>query len=151
MKKYNLKPFCFGGFYFQITSKKVFKILAFLVCLALGNAKAIAQDPDFCGTYGGGPKSVGKLAPGACSPSPNGPFYIKTYVHVLKRISDGALSQDATAITNAYDILANQFNPHNIFFVWDCEIIEIPVSDLDFVDPSLYCSLFYGPLYQYDD
>lgn len=51
----------------------------------------------------------------------NGPFYLKVYVHVI-RDDDGNGGQSVQNVEDALAYLDQDFNPHNIFFVWDCQI-----------------------------
>jgi len=58
-----------------------------------------------------------------------GPFYIRTFVHVV-RDANGNGGQSESQVQEALSYLDQDFNPHNIFFVPDCEI--------DYIDDSQY-------------
>ena len=88
------------------------------------------------------------LWPELCTP-PSGPFYIKVYPHVIRRL-DGSGGQPDEAITAAFAQLAADFNPHNIYFVRVCDVINLPVPDEDYLSVT-YCELFLNPLYRHSD
>ena len=62
-----------------------------------------------------------------------GPFYLKIYVHVIRR-SNGTGGQSKQDVYDALSYLYEDFKPHNIYFVWDCQI--------DYIDKN---SWFQGP------
>ncbi len=62
-----------------------------------------------------------------------GPFFLKLYVHVIRN-ANGIGGQTPQAVENAVAILQQDFNPHNIYFVWDC--------DIDYIDDNIW---FQGP------
>lgn len=111
-----------------------------------------AQTPSFCGTIGGGPGSIGPIPLGfkGNGGPPSGPFYIRVYPHVIRRL-DGSGGQTDQAIDAAFARLAADFNPHNIFFVRACEVIDVPVSENDYHDFNIYCDLWGNPLLQHTD
>jgi Secretion system C-terminal sorting domain/Pregnancy-associated plasma protein-A len=61
-----------------------------------------------------------------------GPFYIRTYIHVIRN-SAGTGGQSASEVQEALGFLDQAFNPHNIFFVPDCEI--------DYIDDNSYFNI----------
>ncbi|HAD12638.1 MAG TPA: hypothetical protein DCF33_09385 [Saprospirales bacterium] len=60
-----------------------------------------------------------------------GPFYLRTYIHVI-RDGNGNGGQSESEVQEALGFLDQAFNPHNIFFVPDCEI--------DYIDELSYYS-----------
>lgn len=60
-----------------------------------------------------------------------GPFYIRIYVHVIRK-SNGAGGQSVPDVYQALSYLDLDFNPHNIFFIWDCNI--------DYIDSNYWYS-----------
>jgi hypothetical protein len=64
---------------------------------------------------------------------------------------DGSGGQTDEAIDAAFARLAGDFNPHNIFFVRACDVIDVPVSATDYGDFNIYCDLWGNPLYQHTD
>jgi len=64
----------------------------------------------------------------------NGPFYIKIYIHVIRN-ANGIGGQSLQSVKDAVNILQQDFNPHNIYFVWDCSI--------DYIDNNIW---FQGPV-----
>lgn len=50
-----------------------------------------------------------------------GPFYLRIYVHVIRQ-SDGTGGQSVSDVYEALSYLDQDYNSHNIFFVWDCVI-----------------------------
>ncbi|HBZ67603.1 MAG TPA: hypothetical protein DEO70_12265 [Bacteroidales bacterium] len=50
-----------------------------------------------------------------------GPFYLKIYVHVVRR-DDGTGGQSVENVLQALSILDQDFNPYSIYFIWDCSI-----------------------------
>jgi len=63
-----------------------------------------------------------------------GPYYIKIYIHVI-RTSMGTGGQSTQDVKDAVAILQQDFNPHDIFFIWDCQIDYID-DDSWFVGPA---------------
>lgn len=63
-----------------------------------------------------------------------GPYSLKIYVHVIRN-SMGIGGQSDHDVQDALAILHQDFNPHDIFFIWDCEI--------DYIDDDNW---FVGPL-----
>ena len=63
-----------------------------------------------------------------------GPFNLKIYVHVIRR-DDGTGGQSEQDVTDALSFLDVDFQPHNIFFIWDCQIDYID-SDIWFQGPN---------------
>ena len=53
-----------------------------------------------------------------------GPFYLRIYVHVIRR-SDGTGGQTVEDVYEALSYLDEAFNPHNIYFIWNGEIDDI--------------------------
>jgi len=62
-----------------------------------------------------------------------GPFYLKLYMHVI-RDANGNGGQTLQNVEDAIDILQQDFNAHDIYFVWDCNI--------DYIDNNIW---FQGP------
>ncbi len=56
-------------------------------------------------------------------------YHLRLYIHVIRR-SDGTGGQTRDDINTVLSYLAMDFNPHNIFFEWDCEI--------DYIDNDNY-------------
>lgn len=50
-----------------------------------------------------------------------GPFYIRIYVHVIRK-QDGTGGQTEDRVHQALAFLDNDYNQHNIFFIWNCLI-----------------------------
>lgn len=62
--------------------------------------------------------------------NPTGPFYIRVYFHTVRN-GAGFGGQTLAAAQQAFAILNANFNPHNIFFVWnDCALDFIDDNDL---------------------
>ena len=57
-----------------------------------------------------------------------GPFYLRIYVHVIRR-DDGTGGQNEEGVLKALSYLDQDYNPHGIYFVWDCQI--------DYIDNTL--------------
>lgn len=53
-----------------------------------------------------------------------GPFYLRIYVHVIRR-SDGTGGQSVADVYEALSYLDEAFSPHNIYFIWNGEIDTI--------------------------
>ncbi len=118
----------------------------FLVTIALVVNFFHLNAQSFCNTIGSG--SIGPLT--GQNASPDGPIYIRVYVHVIRQM-DGSGGQTDEAIRNAFAMLDADFSPYNIFFVRECEVIDIPVSETDYFDFYIYCDLWNNPLYQHDN
>jgi len=56
--------------------------------------------------------------------SEQGPLYLRIYVHVIRK-DDGTGGQSVPEVYEALSFLDLDFNPHNIFFIWDCNIDSI--------------------------
>jgi hypothetical protein len=63
---------------------------------------------------------------------------------------DGSGGQTDEVIDAAFARLAADFNPHNIFFVRVCDVIDVPVSEDDY-NRYIPCDLWQNPLYQHTD
>jgi len=91
--------------------------LIFMIAMLFTQVNVWGQS--FCETssYGVNPgfKSATKSA------NASGPFYLRVYVHVIRR-DDGTGGQPISAVHEAMSILNADFNPHNIYFVWDCVV-----------------------------
>lgn len=109
---------------------------------------------DFCQTVGGGAGSIGAIVgsnSNGNNPSvPSGPYNIRVYVHAIRHL-DGTGGPTDETIRNAFERLNADFNPHNIFFVRDCGVIDIPVSEDDYYGGIIWCDLWENPLYQHSD
>jgi len=68
---------------------------------------------------------------------------------VIRRL-DGSGGQTDEAINAAFARLAADFNPHNIFFVRACEVIDIPVSEIEYNSENA-CVFWNDPLYQHNN
>lgn len=60
------------------------------------------------------------------------PFYLRIYVHVIRK-SNGTGGQTVPDVYEALSYLDRDYNPHNIFFIWDCNI--------DYIDNDTYYNL----------
>lgn len=58
-----------------------------------------------------------------------GPFYLRIYVHVIRQ-TNGTGGQTVPNVYEALSYLDRDYNPHNIFFIWDCNI--------DYIDNDTY-------------
>lgn len=85
------------------------------------------QAQDFCSTLPGR-GAVGAL-PAAADGSTTGPYYIRIYVHALGDDNGNGKPSDAQ-IFESINIMRSSFTSHNIFFVWDCDILDIHNSYL---------------------
>lgn len=56
-------------------------------------------------------------------------YYLKVYFHVIRQ-TNGTGGQSYSNVTEAYNILNNDFNQHRIFFIWDGSIDYIDDSSL---------------------
>jgi hypothetical protein len=92
----------------------------------------------FCETTPG-PGAIGNLSGDVLPGSFSGPYLIRIYVHVVRR-SDGTGGQTPENVREALSYLDQDFNPHGIFFVWDCEIDYI---DSDFYYAGAALSIFF--------
>lgn len=103
---------------------------AFLFFFSLLLNSGIAQD--FCLTpansnFSGAESQIANM-------NESGPFFLKIYVHVIRQ-SNGTGGQSNNEVDEALLFLDQDFNPHNIFFVWDCQIDYID-NDAYFDSPS---------------
>ena len=89
-----------------------------LLCMLLN--KVTAQTPTFCHTRGGSSIAQGSM-PSSFGINPSGPYYLKVYFHVVQR-SNGSGGQNPAEVQGIFDLLNADFNPHNIFFVRECDI-----------------------------
>ncbi|MCO6491025.1 MAG: zinc-dependent metalloprotease [Phaeodactylibacter sp.] len=93
-------------------------VLIFSFLLAAANGRLLGQT--FCHTVPG-PGAIGALDGSAnLGNAPGGPHFIRIYVHVVRR-ADGTGGQTPEQVREALSYLDRDFNPHNIFFVQDCE------------------------------
>lgn len=51
-----------------------------------------------------------------------GPFYLRIYVHVIRQ-TNGTGGQTVPNVYEALSYLDRDYNPHNIFFIWDCNMV----------------------------
>jgi len=123
-------------------------LAAMIIFLAISST--IAQNESSCSTIGGGSDAVGALPASVTETTNPGPYYFRVYVHVTRREdgTGGISDQDVDAV---FDRLNNDFNPHNIFFLRHCDIIDIILSDENYVNFDVYCSLWNNPEYQHDN
>jgi hypothetical protein len=63
---------------------------------------------------------------------------------------DGSGGQPDEVIDGAFARLAADFSPHNIFFIRECDAIDILVSTQDYMS-DIHCDLWQNPLYQHSD
>ena len=131
--------------------KKIFFLAAFLfiVCSVFTPLHS-QQWTSGCSGYDLS-KSIGALPSYAHQANIAGPYYIKVYVHAL---TDGSGNGGATILqaNDMMDVLNNEYNPHDIYFYWDCFFNEIP-DDFLFNyhgNPSLPLNNLYGP-YNHSD
>tara|TARA_B110001452_G_scaffold224243_1_gene197719 strand:- start:558 stop:1973 length:1416 start_codon:yes stop_codon:yes gene_type:complete len=61
--------------------------------------------------------------------SNNNSYCLKIYFHIIRR-SDGTGGQTNDSVNEAFDILNQDFNPHNISFNWD--------NQIDYIDNTSY-------------
>jgi hypothetical protein len=119
----------------DLTTKLLILIITFFSATTLG-----AQNQPFCTTIGGA-GAIGQIPPGfAPSNPPSGPFYIRIYVHALRR-SDGSGGQTMEEVKDAIQLMREDFAPHNIYFVWDCEVNYINNDALYNFGPGQACDL----------
>lgn len=104
--------------------KKIFKTILLLTVLHLPIFLMEVKGQSFCKTIGGR-NSVGLISTTSRN-NPTGPFYIRVYIHTV-RDGAGVGGQTLAVAQQAVTILNMDFNPHNIFFVWDG-------CSLDFID-----------------
>lgn len=52
-----------------------------------------------------------------------GPFFVKIYVHAVRR-DDGSGGQTDADVIASINQMRQPFKPHNIFFVWDCTVLD---------------------------
>ena len=119
--------------------------------MLIPDIKLSAQSPEFCATYGG-PNAIGPIPQAANGNMGDysGPYYLKVYPHVIRQI-DGSGGQTDEAVRKAFERLNADFNPHNIFFVRPCEVIDIPVSNEAYFNFNIYCNLWQNPAFQHAD
>jgi len=55
---------------------------------------------------------------------------------------DGSGGQTDAAIDAAFARLAADFNPHNIFFVRGCDVINVPVTQAQYSNFNIFCDLW---------
>jgi hypothetical protein len=116
----------------------------------VGSAEICDEPIPFC-LAAPGPGSIGHIPGLFQSNSNTGPYFIRVYVNVVRR-PDGTGGQSNAAIDAAFERLKLDFTPHNIFFVRDCEIINILAPTNDYYDGSFYAaSLMDMPNLQHDD
>jgi len=99
--------------------------------LVLGHTENINAQ-DFCttDTY----SNNSSFEPDIQNANAEGPYYLKIYVHVIRN-SMGIGGQNDQDVQDAIDILHQDFNPHDIFFIWDCQIDYID-DDTWFIGPA---------------
>lgn len=101
-------------------------VLVFWVLVVVGNQNINAQT--FCNTVPG-PGAIGDLSGYGNFSNTSGPYFLRIYVHVIRR-TDGTGGQTPEQVREALAYLDQDFNSHNIFFVWDCGI--------DYIDNDTY-------------
>lgn len=69
----------------------------------------------------------------------SGPYLIKIYMHRI-RLTGGTLGLTDEQVNLAFNRLVEDFQDHNISFVWDCHINNIDNTFTYYSDP---CNLFY--------
>jgi Secretion system C-terminal sorting domain len=89
---------------------------AFFFFLLLG-FDVLGQNISFCNTKGGNP--ILFSATEMASLNSDNPFYLKVYFHVVKR-ANGTGGQTNGEVDGILNLLNEDFNPHNIFFIEDC-------------------------------
>ena len=100
----------------QLNSISCFYLIAFSLFCSFLNA----QD-DYCGLNGGNNILLGNLL----EENASGPYYIRIYVYVIQD-DEGNGGQSAETVRNALDNLDALYNPHDIYFVRDCDYMTIP-------------------------
>lgn len=103
--------------------KRIIYIIMFIpslaICQTLCHTPAITQNQlqDVC-------KLKGKKLP-----SINNAFFLKVYFHIIRR-SNMTGGQTISNVNDSFEILNNDFNPYNIYFVWD--------GTIDYIDSDTY-------------
>jgi hypothetical protein len=116
----------FGMKNFNSIRANLLRALFSLFLLAIGNQNINAQT--FCNTVPGS-GAIGDLSGYGNFGNTSGPYFLRIYIHVIRR-TDGTGGQTPEQVREALAYLDQDFNPHNIFFVWDCEI--------DYIDNTFY-------------
>lgn len=125
------------------------KMLGIVFLVSFLNADGLHAQQTFCGTSGG-PDAIGPIKgkfPEA--KKGNGPYYINVYVHIVRR-SNGTGGQTLSNVNSAFNILNADFNPHDIFFVRNCEINYIDNDDY-YTDYESYCNFWLDPTITHTD
>jgi hypothetical protein len=135
--------------------KNIYLVLIFIL-INFSNNIALAQSNFVCGSGAGGSNFVGNINMDNIEPlQTEGPFYIRLYFNITTRL-DGSGGQSESIIEEGLKILAEEFNPHNIFFIADCNINYIAVEDEIFDEFDLdlqlpYCHYWSNENYLHDD
>lgn len=110
-------------------------VLFFVLFLCLSFLQGRAQP--FCHTTGGA-NAIGQLS-GFSGNGPQGPFFIKIYVHALAR-NNGTNGPSNQQIEEAIAAMRKVYAAHNIYFIRDCDIIQINSTELaDIADDAGRC------------
>ncbi|MEZ4951147.1 MAG: hypothetical protein R2784_17445 [Saprospiraceae bacterium] len=121
------------------------KTLLLLIMLNFVSYSGICQQP-FCGTKADPYNSIFALPPNLTNkPGPTGPYFIKLNLYNIKK-DDGSGGVSLDTINMALDLMEQDFSPHNIFFVRDCAINDIFVSEFQYTqDHYLHNSVWDNP------
>lgn len=102
---------------------------SFVITIIMGMMSLSSIAQSFCHTPAL-PQPVGEKKVSKSSRSvynSNSHYFLKVYFHVL-RASNGTGGVNSSVVQEAFNILNNDFNPHNIYFGWD--------GDIDFINDS---------------
>lgn len=105
-------------------------ILLGLILLFGFRGQIDAQDFCFTDQYSKNAKYISQIE----NKNTNIPLNLRVYIHVIRN-SAGLGGQSFQDVLDALAILSQDFLPHNIFFVWDCQIDYID-SDFWFAGPA---------------
>ena len=106
-------------------TKHVVKIIFFCYFFLLG---IIMSGQQLCGTSASSSSigELGTMSQVSSLPASNAPLYIRIYVHAVSD-PDGFGGPTLEQIHESIAVLRADYAEHNIYFVWDCNII--PISD----------------------
>jgi hypothetical protein len=131
----------------QYPDSRLSTVLAVTYFILFAALNLNGQNQPYCETVGGA-NAIGPISQ-FFSPPPSGPFYVRVYPHAIRR-PDGSGGASEEAIEAAFARLSSDFTLHNIFFVRGCDVVDIPVSDEDYLE-HIYCQLWNNPAYQHSD
>lgn len=123
--------------------------LSVLLLFFFMNESKLKGQELLCGTTGG-PDAIGPISEYRSSKGNGiGPYYINVYIHIIRK-SDGTGGQTLANVNSAFVILNNDFNPHNIYFIPNCDIAYID-NDYYYSNIGSYCSFWQDPAYVHND